>query len=158
MTTLDLNQIQALASDLRAVSDVTYPAKNVIADDYTSLHGYEIGEYCLRNGLLYKCNTAISSSGEAWNSNHWDENNIGNNIGNKVLYFSNVAVASASGDIVDYSNGAIDTNHIVVSCTFANPNYIYTDMSWSTSSGRVVINSACSSATTCDLLLIRKDN
>lgn len=158
MSDLDFNQIQAIASDLRAVSDATYPAKNVIADDYTSLHGYEIGEYCLRNSLLYKCNTAISSNGEVWNNNHWDEVNIGETIQNKVLYYSNIATVPTTGVIVNISDGAIDSNHIVTSCTFINVSFIQGDLTWTTSSGNLEINGTCSSATNYNIILIRKDN
>ena len=158
MSDLDFNQIQAIASDLRAVSDATYPAKNVIADEYTSLHGYGIGEYCLRNSLLYKCNTTIASTGEVWNSNHWDEVNIGETIQNKVLYFTDVATVPTTGDIVNITNGAIDISHILTSCVFVIPAYIQSDISWTTSSGSLTLNGTCSSATTCDIILIKKDN
>lgn len=158
MSDLDFNQIQAIASDLRAVSDATYPAKNVIADEYTSLHGYSIGEYCLRNSLLYKCNTTIPSTGEVWNSNHWDEVNIGDKIQNKVLYYSNIATVPTTGVIVNISDGAIDSNHIVTSCTFTAPAYILSYISWATSSGNLTLSGTCSSATTCNIILVKKDN
>ena len=165
MSDLDFNQIQAIASDLRAVSDATYPAKNVIADEYTSLHGYNIGEYCLRNSLLYKCNTTISSNGEVWNSNHWDEVNIGNTIQNiseiiqnKILYFTDVATMPTTGTIVNISDNAINSNHLVTSCIFAIPSYILDDISWTTSSGNLTLSGTCSSATTCNIILIKKDN
>lgn len=158
MPELDFNQIQAIASDLRAVSDATYPAKNVIADEYTSLHGYDVGEYCLRNTLLYKCNTAISSTGEVWNSNHWDEVNIGETIQNKVLYFTDVATTSTTGTIVNISDDAINSDHLVTSCVFAIPSYISGDISWTTSSGNLTLDGTCSSATTCNIILIKKDN
>lgn len=72
MSQLDLNQIEALASNLRAVSDETYSAAVAVADVYNATSSYDIGDYCIKSTLLYKCNTAIPS-GEAWDSSHWDE-------------------------------------------------------------------------------------
>ena len=72
MPNLDLNQIEELASNLRAVSDVTYSAAVAVADVYNATSSYDIGDYCIKSTLLYKCNTAIPS-GEVWNNNHWDE-------------------------------------------------------------------------------------
>ena len=72
MSELDLNQIEELASNLRAVSDETYSAAVAVADVYNTTSSYDIGDYCIKSTLLYKCNTAIPS-GEIWNSNHWDE-------------------------------------------------------------------------------------
>ena len=72
MSQLDLNQIEELASNLRAVSDETYSAAVAVADVYNATSSYDIGDYCIKSTLLYKCNTAIPS-GEVWNSNHWDE-------------------------------------------------------------------------------------
>lgn len=42
-----------------------------IADGYNSSSAYSIGDFVTRNGQLYKCNTAIPTGGEAWNSSHW---------------------------------------------------------------------------------------
>ena len=72
MSELDLNQIETIARNLRAVSDETYSAAVAVADVYNVTSAYDIGDYCIKSTLLYKCNTAIPS-GEVWNSNHWDE-------------------------------------------------------------------------------------
>ena len=72
MPNLDLNQIEELTSNLRAVSDATYSAAVAVADVYNATSSYDIGDYCIKSTLLYKCNTAIPS-GEAWDSGHWNE-------------------------------------------------------------------------------------
>lgn len=41
-----------------------------IADLYDDTATYNVGDYCVHDGLLYKCNTAIASA-EAWTSAHW---------------------------------------------------------------------------------------
>ena len=60
--------------------------RGTIANEYTS-QAYAVGDYCYYNGLLYRCNTAISI-GETWTSSHWtavdvmpELNNLKNDIG-----------------------------------------------------------------------------
>ena len=59
--------------------------RGTIANEYTS-QAYAVGDYCYYNGLLYRCNTAISV-GETWTSSHWtavdvmpELNNLKNDI------------------------------------------------------------------------------
>lgn len=70
---LDETGVRQFASDIKTLADATYPANNAIASAYDASSSYIVGEYCLRNGLFYKCNTAIGSSGEAWTAAHWDQ-------------------------------------------------------------------------------------
>lgn len=56
------------------------PAKLVViyyetdpdAEEYSSTKAYAIGDYCLHEGDLFVCNTAIASPGETWTAAHWD--------------------------------------------------------------------------------------
>ena len=77
---------------------------------------------------------------------------------NKVLYLTTVTVSATTGDIVSVSNASITADHVLADIHFADPNYITTDFTWSTSSGSLTINGKCSTATTADILLIKKDN
>lgn len=43
---------------------------SVIAEEYDSTATYAIGDYCIHEGVLYKCNTAIATA-EAWTAAHW---------------------------------------------------------------------------------------
>ena len=80
------DQIAIISSNLRTVSDETYPSKTAIAADYNATTTYNIGDYCLRNSLFYKCNTAIPSGGEAWNSGHWDQVDVGSELGGAKVH------------------------------------------------------------------------
>lgn len=42
----------------------------LISDGYDSTSTYAIGDYCIYENALYKCNTAINTA-EEWNSAHW---------------------------------------------------------------------------------------
>lgn len=42
--------------------------------------GYSIGEYCTRNNYLWRCTTAVPAGGENWNSNHWQQVTVGEEL------------------------------------------------------------------------------
>ena len=48
---------------------------NTIASEYDSTATYAVGDYCIYNGKLYKCSTAISTA-EAWTAAHWTETKL----------------------------------------------------------------------------------
>ena len=43
-----------------------------VAANYDSSETYAVGDYCLHDGNLYKCTTAISSP-ESWTAGHWTQ-------------------------------------------------------------------------------------
>lgn len=43
---------------------------NLLAEAYSVTKSYFVGEFCIYNGYVWECKTAISG-GEAWNVNHW---------------------------------------------------------------------------------------
>ena len=45
------------------------------ADEYDSTKTYSVGEYCIYEGVVYKCITPITSA-EPWTVSHWFETNI----------------------------------------------------------------------------------
>lgn len=51
----------------------------IIATEYDSTKTYAVGDFCLHNGVLYECTTAITTA-EAWNSAHWTLANVGEEI------------------------------------------------------------------------------
>ena len=79
-------------------------------------------------------------------------------ITNKVLYLTSIAVSATTGDIATVSDAAITADHVVVSAVFADPSYITSQVTWTTSSGSLVLNGTCTSATTANVVLIKKDN
>ena len=52
----------------------------VVADAYDSTASYAVGDYCTHNDKMWRCNTAIGSGGEAWNSAHWTEVTVGEEL------------------------------------------------------------------------------
>lgn len=77
---------------------------------------------------------------------------------NKVLYYTSVAVSAGTGDIATVSNAAITADHVVTSAVFADPSKITSQVTWTTAAGSLTLNGTCSSATTANIVLIKKDN
>lgn len=59
-------------------------ARENIADDYDATASYAVGDYCLYEGDLYKCNTAIAVGGEAWDVTHWTATQIMDEVATAV--------------------------------------------------------------------------
>lgn len=53
--------------------------KSDLADAYDSTATYEVGDYCLKDGVLYRCTTAISTA-EAWTAGHWTAVQVGDDL------------------------------------------------------------------------------
>lgn len=75
-----------------------------------------------------------------------------------ALYFQNIAVSATTGDIATVSNAKITADHVVAEVTWANPSYITTDVTWTTSAGSLVLNGTCTAATTAAIILVKKNN
>jgi hypothetical protein len=81
-----------------------------------------------------------------------------NQIRDKVLYLTGIACSATTGNFVSYSNSAITADHVVAECVFASPSAITTDVTWTTASGSLTLNGTCSTATTVNVVLVKKDN
>ena len=55
------------------------PRESSLGDAYDPTANYSIDDLCIHDNVLCKCITPISG-GEAWNSAHWIETNIGDEI------------------------------------------------------------------------------
>lgn len=90
---LDEDGAILLTSNIKTLSDATYPANAAVASPYNSAISYIVGSYCLHNGLLYKCNTEIPVGGEQWVPAHWTQVNLGNELAlDRKLQFTDVVV------------------------------------------------------------------
>lgn len=87
MAFLDETGVTTLTSDIKALTDATYPANATIVNAYSSSSAYAVGDFCIYNGLFYKCNTAISS-GESWTPSHWTQTNVTSEWGTKMVVLS----------------------------------------------------------------------
>lgn len=65
------------------LTDIPADANHNIASAYDSTATYAVGDLCIYNGNLYECSTAISTA-EAWDSTHWTQVNIQNELNKKM--------------------------------------------------------------------------
>lgn len=79
-------------------------------------------------------------------------------LSTQALYFTSVACSATTGNFLTKSDSNITADHVVAECTFANPSAITTDVTWTTASGSVTLNGTCASATTANLVLVKKGN
>ena len=74
------------------------------------------------------------------------------------LYFTAVAISATTGDIATVTDASITADHVVAECVFANQSAITTDVTWATASGSLTLNGTCASATTANIVLVKKNN
>lgn len=79
-------------------------AREMISTDYDSTASYAVGDYCMYDNVRYCCNTAIGSGGETWNSSHWDEAKVDEDISEIKQSLSNL------GSLIKTSTVSITIN------------------------------------------------
>lgn len=62
--------VPAIATDPEVLDD--------FAEEYSTSETYNIGDYCIHNSDLYKCNTNNTTG--TWNSNAWDRVTVGDEL------------------------------------------------------------------------------
>ena len=85
-------------------------------------------------------------------------NELNTSVKSKALHFTDIPCSATTGNFATVLNAAITANHILIDITFANPAYIESDVTWTTAAGSLVLNGTCSTATTADITLLKKDN
>ena len=56
-----------------------------ISDQYDPTQTYDVGDYCIYNNTLYRCNTAITTA-EAWTAAHWTATSIASELENRLEF------------------------------------------------------------------------
>lgn len=85
-------------------------------------------------------------------------NELATLLSKEVLYFTSVACSATTGNFATISDSKITSDHVVAEATFTNSAAITTDVTVTTSAGSCVLNGTCASATTVNLLLVKKSN
>ena len=76
-----------------------------VAANYDSSETYAVGDYCLHDGSLYKCTTAISSP-ESWTAGHWTQIKIAGELSSLSDQIGNIGTATlltTSDEVVNYN-------------------------------------------------------
>lgn len=67
--------ISVINSNMDKVDAEAGRQRGNIAANYSTSSAYDVGDLCIYQGNLYRCNTAIAS-GEEWTAAHWTQVNI----------------------------------------------------------------------------------
>ena len=121
-------------------ADSAQQSKDIVSDEYSATNTYAVGDYCIRENVLYKCKTAITT-GEAFDSNKWIQTTCGtefrglnSNLTDLAFGENSVSANIFNGKIVDgllIENGEI-SNLIQMRITSdfipVEPNTLYTQI------------------------------
>lgn len=101
------------------INNILNIAQNYIVSPFLTTTSYSVGEYCTRNGKVYRCNTATSG---AWSASKWTEVVLANDL---VSSKSPTAPTAYSSRATNITGGYIQVGKVVfvsVSFTAANAN------------------------------------
>ena len=79
---------------------------------YDNTATYAKGRYCIHNGGLYKCTTAINTA-EEWNSAHWTATTVEAELASTNNSLTNLNLVQASGKISSISGNAYRQGNVV---------------------------------------------
>lgn len=74
---------------------------DIVADEYSSSATYAVGDYCVYDGGLYQCTTAITTA-EGWNAAHWTAVKLSDRIPRSVD--DGVLILGEDGTVSSTSN------------------------------------------------------
>ena len=76
-------------------ADSAQQSKYITSDEYSATKTYAVGDYCIRENVLYKCKAAITT-GEAFDSNKWVQTTCGTEFRelNSNLYLNPSSISS----------------------------------------------------------------
>ena len=101
----------------------------MIASGYDPSSSYEVGEYAVHEGNLYRCKTKITG-GETWNSAHWDVKTLGADVAELMGDMSEIkpAVAQNTTDVGELKSviGSVNDGNVFL---FTKNRYIDTNPS-----------------------------
>lgn len=128
--------ISVINSNMDKIDAEAGRARANVAANYSSTSAYAVGDLCIYQGSLYRCNTAIGSGGENWTAGHWTQVNIAGELAtlndqigtlnsnlpmNQEFLNSEVIVGKYNGITLyeryyagSVSNIAVDTNLILI--------------------------------------------
>lgn len=133
--------ISVINSNMDKVDAEAGRQRGNIAANYSTSSAYDVGDLCIYQGNLYRCNTAIAS-GEEWTAAHWTQVNIAGELDSqKQDIASNTQdIASNTQAIANLNEKITDTGWTTINQTY--PTYMRVK------NGYVTINMRLSGGTT----------
>lgn len=144
---------------------VTYPigdakSRESIATAFDSTASYSAGDYVMYDGTLYKFTSSHSGN---WDSTHVEATCVTDELGGgdggnaQVMYHYEQPVNTATNaEIFRITDSKINTDTVVLECTFADPSYITSDVTWTSYEGYIAFTGTCTTATTANVTMAYK--
>ena len=123
--------------------------RDAIAQPYSNTSTYAVGDYCLYNGTLYKCTTAISTA-EEWTGAHWAETTLGQEL--TVNNADNINIIESLGP--DESDLVAD-NTYAIGDLFTINGVLYKATAAIAKDGAIIVGTNC---TTTDMASAMQEN
>ena len=117
-----------------------------VAANYDSSETYAVGDYCLHDGSLYKCTTAISSP-ESWTAGHWTQIKIAGELSSLSDQIGNIGKSLTNGScsgyalyvLTLYENTIAGSYHTVIyEASRASEQYLWVPYSFDNSVSRLL--------------------
>jgi hypothetical protein len=125
----------------------------------TASQAYAVGDFLVYNKLLYKVTAAISQGGTITPGTNIVQTTVGDENKNRFLWYeSHSVIVGTNSAIVTITDPRITADHIMTKFVPADSSKITTGLSCTTSAGQAVITGTCTSATTAEIVLEKKDN
>ncbi len=90
------------------ISEAVENENKMISDNYSNLKTYRAGDLCIYNNILYRCTTTISVC-ESWNSEHWEETTINEQLKSKYMLVTTTNYQNLGSDSIIELN-SVETN------------------------------------------------
>lgn len=82
---------------LPGLSDTyTFLQSGIVAEEYSALKTYAVGDYITKDGELYICKSAITTA-EAWNALHWKKTTAAGEVSDLKSAFAKLGLAVIDG-------------------------------------------------------------
>lgn len=79
VTAINKNYVYNGTEWLEYSDTINNSCQELISDEYNSILTYNVGDFCIYNNQLYKCNTQITTP-ENWTAAHWTLTTIGDEL------------------------------------------------------------------------------
>ena len=125
--TTNLDLVKPLGTDHALVAQINSNSDKIDAEagrtranfaaEYSASSAYAVGAFCTHNGILYQCNTAIGSGGEAWTAGHWTQISAGD-----AIVANSQAIAGKANNSTKIAKAVSITTSTTLTCTGVSVN------------------------------------
>lgn len=116
------------SGDITELEEKVSDTQDMISDAYDSTHTYNVGDYCIYEDVLYKCNTASTTG--TWDSSKWDAVTVAHEVGGLSERVSRIiglgTIQEWNGDLDVIGSGMFKVNNPALASNLPNT----TNLGW----------------------------